>query len=105
MKGGLEPQPLQALVAQLSYDIPAPPSTDLTDALWERVRAGLLTAQREEVARASTTGALNAILRKLFTGRPWATLPGGHTSRRRLEQWLNNGTWQAIEDAMVNTPD
>src|SRR5918912_4437169 len=59
--------------------------------------------------RADDRRTLNGILYVLKTGRAWEDMPRGYgsptTGWRRLSQWSENGTWEAIWRALLSQLD
>jgi putative transposase len=82
-----------------------PRSTDVSDAEWQRV-APLLSqlpwSGRKRKYEARTV--INAILYVQRTGKSWrqlpADLPPWQSVYRYLRRWLEDGTWQRVEDVL-----
>ncbi|SFV08962.1 transposase [Pseudoduganella namucuonensis] len=85
---------------------------ELDDQEWELIAAlhgpspagGGAGAPRRGRPAADPRAMVNAALWRLCTGAGWLTLPARYpsptTCRRRYEQWLADGTWQAMAERL-----
>lgn len=78
---------------------------ELIAALHGRASAGDGTGARQRGRPAADPRAMvNAALWRLCTGAGWLALPSRYpsptTCRRRYEQWLADGTWQAMAERL-----
>ena len=86
----------------------------LPDDLWERIEPLLPKDHRERHVRyagrrpADDRKLMTGIIFVLRTGVPWKDLPAtsdfpsGHTCRRRLLQWHEQGVWQKLRENLLS---
>ena len=78
---------------------------DLTDAQWAILRPLLPPSKRTGRPRVNDRQIFNGICYVLRTGCRWADLPTKYgspaTCHRRLSQWMLDGTWEKIWEALL----
>ncbi len=78
---------------------------ELTDTQWAVLRSLLPPPQRMGRPRADDRQTVNGICVVLRTGCRWADLPTTYgspaTCHRRLSQWMRDGTWLRLWEALL----
>ena len=84
-------------------------SSTLTRAQWRRIEPLLPPYQGRGRRRADDRKVLNGILYVLKSGCRWCDMPRRYgsyvTAWRRLKRWMEDGTWERIQQALLQELD